>query len=1195
MALHEELNSMLRHGQRECLHLNGLIRKLKSGQVMLMMKRDKAKKELEVYVNQLSESLIEFRSEMYVSIQTELDKKIKEITSLREKYETDINSYMELCVETEKLVQFGRSINNETDKHKAEQLLNEFSQLLKVTSDSREIDALMKLEFYPALPADSIMSSMFGDLIRGASPKLKKSSLSALSARKSRLDNDQNSGLDKSDKSVEVMEKIDQYTQTENVREQNSSDVTCVADNQGRSHDLTRYSPMQCSQQQYVSYPQTSPPGFEYVTMPYCTYESYSSHNPPPGFSVYQRPGAPQSYQLAGVPGPNMQVNSCMFANVPLYQDSQFNQSYTALASPTVSYQVQNAPLYQCNRSVSPESACIYQTQVAQQHYTPPVRKSCAIPITSPNADSKGKNIQKDKDEKIESGKLAASISLSQPEVQNIPLPMGPAPKENTVGFGNRRNEHLKQASSVGEKTCVKVLDLGDGIVPNERDNEIEFTEKHVEKYSKDNPSVTEKSGIKAENEECCSEKAGCLSDIQRFEKLLEKTTKLTELLESSNIDEIEGTQRTDESVEIDTKKWSFKHTIDLIQDKSTSNHVTNSDEVSRHKVVEIHKLQIDQMLSNIGQELKEKLAKGEEIISPMRPLRRPLRLPKNYRAEPKSKADSETASISDSISSIDSGFIAKEHTDKSCAETVGFISNNLKIKPEKSELEQDKEQVIGDFENVTDEYNKIQVSETLHGPDVLDLSASSGVNLRDVAKNQSPSKREIRELNKETLQSQTKWLKGYLKQMLPDNKKDVNLKKCDDNNNGVKETLFTEPETNEGNVEIGTKAKADVEDVTSFNAEEANAQNIVNDIAANEFSDSYLLTEKVIKTENEGKEHEKLEDTTSGTKQTDKENSDTNKGSAADRKADLKNLKSAVKGFLGGQKDANQRCAKTYSRLGALQAHWLKHSSGKQIEAKFLFKCSHDMHFPIGVTTNSLQQIIVADTGNHCVKLFDQNGKFIRVFGGDAMCRPSAIVVNEFDHIFVKDDVSIKVFDNLGDFIMNIATDFSKPFGLVLTPAKCLLVLETDRRHPALVHVSQDGSQVWRFPYTPLLKAPPGSKCRFMAVSENNVVVSDLGLSQIYITNLEGIFFKVIGCYGHGIMQFQEPSGISVDNYGNIVIGDSRNNRIQVFRHDGSFTGLIDFDDKIVRPSGVHLTSDNKLIVVNFLQHVVKVYQLLA
>ena len=61
MALQEELNQMLRHAQRECLHVKGLIRKLKSAQALLHMRKDEAKKDLEGYVNKLSESLIEFR------------------------------------------------------------------------------------------------------------------------------------------------------------------------------------------------------------------------------------------------------------------------------------------------------------------------------------------------------------------------------------------------------------------------------------------------------------------------------------------------------------------------------------------------------------------------------------------------------------------------------------------------------------------------------------------------------------------------------------------------------------------------------------------------------------------------------------------------------------------------------------------------------------------------------------------------------------------------------------------------------------------------------------------------------------------------------------------------------------------------------------------------------------------------------
>lgn len=64
------------------------------------------------------------------------------------------------------------------------------------------------------------------------------------------------------------------------------------------------------------------------------------------------------------------------------------------------------------------------------------------------------------------------------------------------------------------------------------------------------------------------------------------------------------------------------------------------------------------------------------------------------------------------------------------------------------------------------------------------------------------------------------------------------------------------------------------------------------------------------------------------------------------------------------------------------------------------------------------------------------------------------------------------------------------------------------------------------------------------------NFILQFPGLSKIYITDLEGKFLRVFGSYGTGPLQFNEPSGVSVDNYGNIVIGDSKNNRVQVTSH---------------------------------------------
>ena len=65
---------------------------------------------------------------------------------------------------------------------------------------------------------------------------------------------------------------------------------------------------------------------------------------------------------------------------------------------------------------------------------------------------------------------------------------------------------------------------------------------------------------------------------------------------------------------------------------------------------------------------------------------------------------------------------------------------------------------------------------------------------------------------------------------------------------------------------------------------------------------------------------------------------------------------------------------------------------------------------------------------------------------------------------------------------------------GLVMGPDKQLIVLDTSYRHPFLVHLSQDGTQVEDFVYGPLRYAPPGSKFRFMGIYNKLLIVSDLG-----------------------------------------------------------------------------------------------------
>lgn len=70
---------------------------------------------------------------------------------------------------------------------------------------------------------------------------------------------------------------------------------------------------------------------------------------------------------------------------------------------------------------------------------------------------------------------------------------------------------------------------------------------------------------------------------------------------------------------------------------------------------------------------------------------------------------------------------------------------------------------------------------------------------------------------------------------------------------------------------------------------------------------------------------------------------------------------------------------------------------------------------------------------------------------------------------------------------------------GLALTPDGLLVTLDTTRNDPRVVILSQDGSLMNSFPFAHLLnpRVPLHltSKCRFLAVQAERLIVSDLGV----------------------------------------------------------------------------------------------------
>ena len=86
-------------------------------------------------------------------------------------------------------------------------------------------------------------------------------------------------------------------------------------------------------------------------------------------------------------------------------------------------------------------------------------------------------------------------------------------------------------------------------------------------------------------------------------------------------------------------------------------------------------------------------------------------------------------------------------------------------------------------------------------------------------------------------------------------------------------------------------------------------------------------------------------------------------------------------------------------------------------------------------------------------------------------------------------------------------------------------------------------------------------------------------GNDRVVRFNPEGEFIDAWGGPGSGPGQFRTPHAIARDSQGRIFIGDRANNRIQIFREDGTF---LEAWRQFSRPSGIFIDEDDTIYVAD-------------
>ncbi|KAG7170830.1 E3 ubiquitin-protein ligase TRIM71-like 3, partial [Homarus americanus] len=124
-----------------------------------------------------------------------------------------------------------------------------------------------------------------------------------------------------------------------------------------------------------------------------------------------------------------------------------------------------------------------------------------------------------------------------------------------------------------------------------------------------------------------------------------------------------------------------------------------------------------------------------------------------------------------------------------------------------------------------------------------------------------------------------------------------------------------------------------------------------------------------------------------------------------------------------------------------------------------------------------------------------------------------------------------------------------------------------------------------------------PFSKPRFLAWhSCNTLLVVDLGIDRIFQVDYKmGYCIKSFGTPGKASGQFNDPAGITSDNLGYIYIADSRNHRIQVYDPFLDFACILEKDAPLFRPSGIHVTPNDDLLVINYWENSIAKFNLIT
>ncbi|UYV79631.1 brat [Cordylochernes scorpioides] len=237
----------------------------------------------------------------------------------------------------------------------------------------------------------------------------------------------------------------------------------------------------------------------------------------------------------------------------------------------------------------------------------------------------------------------------------------------------------------------------------------------------------------------------------------------------------------------------------------------------------------------------------------------------------------------------------------------------------------------------------------------------------------------------------------------------------------------------------------------------------------------------------------------------------------------------------------------------------------------------------PSGVAVNAQNDIIVADTNNHRIQIFDKEGRFKFQFGecgkrdGQLLYPNRVAVVKTSGDIIVTERSpthQIQIYNQYGQFVRKFGANvLQHPRGVTVDNKGRIIVVEC--KVMRVVIFDQQGTVLIKFGCSKHLEFPNG----VVVNDKQEIFISDNRAHCVKVFNYEGVFLRQIG--GEGLTNY--PIGVCISQTGEILVADNHNNfNITIFSQDGALVNALESKVKHAQCFDVALMDDGSVVLAS-------------